>query len=593
VATSPHFVTAVCSAREGTEVGLLPTAYALIVAGVDFAVAALLFGWPKGELWPLENRFAGVAMAIAGLTSVAAAMLMAGILPELALRVFMLGAIVAFVIGTSGVTPADTPRVSRMRGWLGIVAVLAIALLLATLQSRPAPRTGLGEPHRVLSLFSAAVFGATCGSFQLIEALAIARYWPKSQARSSLVAGSLVFLAGFLDMAALLGEPVPLVGAVTAAVIASSYLAFRMLAQFRIALEGAEGRVPGYALRRFLGSGGMAEVFVAEAVGLLGQKRVAAVKRVRRDLVENEDYCAMFLEEARLAAALHHPNIVEVFAFGTGGAASGVRPYIAMELVDGLSLAVLLRYSAALRRPLSLEAVAEIGVRLCAALDHAHTLRGPEGEPLRIVHRDVSPHNVLISRDGAVKLIDFGIARAANRDSHTQAGHMRGKVSYAAPEQIAAGPVDSRTDVFSLGVLLFEAATLRRPFVADSEPAIVAAILEGRRHKLSELRPDAGELAEVIERAIRNDPASRWPSAKSFGEALAGALGKPLPGPDVLSELVRSIDAERSDSREVESAPILEVVASTTLSAPPSASGDTETVADSVAPSARAGEGPG
>jgi serine/threonine protein kinase len=568
-------------------VGFLPTAYALIVAGVDFAVAALAWGWPRGELWPLENRYAGAAMAIAGLTTVAAAMLMAGILPELAMRGFVLGAIASFVAGTAGVIPADAPRAARQRKLLFLLAVPAVVLAQAFLRTQPATRTGEGEPHLTLAFSSAAVFAVACGGFQLLEALAIARHWPPSQARSSLGAGALVFLAGFVDVAALLGQRVPLVGAVTAAAIASSYVASRMLGQFRVALEGAEGRVPGYALRRFLGAGGMAEVFVAEAVGLLGDKRVAAVKRVRRDLVENQELCAMFLDEARLAAQLHHPNIVEVYAFGTGGVDSAVRPYIAMELVDGLPLGVLLRYSAALGKPLSLEAVAEIGVSLGLALHYAHTLSGPEGEPLRIVHRDVSPHNVLVSRDGVVKLIDFGIARAATRESRTRAGHMRGKVSYAAPEQISAGPVDARTDVFSLGVLLYEVASLRRPFVADSEPAIVAAILEGRRQPLRELRPDAGAIADVIERAIKNEPAERWPSAKAFGDALGAALGKPLRGPSALRELVRLVDAERSDSREAHSGPIIEVAASTTISAPTAPPGDTETVADPAMASQR------
>jgi serine/threonine protein kinase len=552
-------------------VGFLPTAYALVVAGLDLAVAALCWGWPRGELWPLENRWAGAAMALAGITSVAAAMVMAGIEPELALRVFVLGAIASFVAGTMGVIPADAPRAARHRKLVALVAVPCLLLVLLTFRTAPQPTTGAGVPQLVLTLPSVVVFAAVCGGFQLLEAIAIGAHWPRSLARSSLTAGFVVFIAGFMDVAALLGLPVPMIGAVTAAAIASGYIASRMLAQFRVALEGAEGRVPNYALQRFLGAGGMAEVFVAEAVGLLGQRRKAAVKRVRRDLVDNQEFCEMFLDEARLAAELHHPNIVEVYAFGTGGPGAAVRPYIAMELVDGLPLSVLLRYSAALGRPVPLGVVAEIGVELCAALHYAHTLRAADGQRMQVVHRDVSPHNVLVSRAGVVKLIDFGIARAATRQVHTKTGHMRGKLAYAAPEQIGAGAVDARTDVFSLGVLLYEATTLHRPFIGNSELGMVAAILEGKRRALVELRPDAAPLAEAIERAMEPEPDRRWPSAEAFGEALRRGLGEPLPGPDALRELVELVEAERQVSRSVPSLP------------PPPASTATRTAPDDSA----------
>ncbi len=548
--------------------GFLPTAYALVVAGVDLAVAALCWGWPRGELWPLETRYAGTAMATAALTTIAAAMLMGGIAPDIALRAFSGLAILSFVAGTASVIPPDAPRAERQRTVLAVVGLVVIATVLVLLKTEPATASGSGVPHRVLPFASAALFAATCGGFQLLEMLAIIKHWPRSHARSSLVVGVFVFAAGFIDVAALLGAPVPLIGAVTAAAIASSYVASRMLAQFRVALEGAEGRVPGYALQRFLGAGGMAEVFMAEAVGLLGDKRVAAVKRVRRDLVDDVDLCAMFLDEARLAAELHHPHIVEVYSFGTGAPGSAVRPYIAMELIDGLPLSVVLRTSAALGRPLSLGAVTEIGVALCSALHYAHTLKSEDGELLGIVHRDVSPHNVLVSKDGAVKLIDFGIARARTREAHTKAGRMRGKLAYSAPEQIAARPVDARTDIFSLGILLYEATALARPFQADDESALVNAITIGKHKKLAELRPEASALAEVIERAMHPDPDQRWPDAQAFGDALKAALGEPLPGPALLADRVALVYAERSGLRELPSLrppPVSTISESTTL----------------------------
>jgi serine/threonine protein kinase len=508
---------------------------------------------------------------------VAAALLMAGIWPEYALRAFVVGAILSFVAGTAGVIPSDAAKASERRRWLGVVAIPVVVGMLLLLEAAPANH-GDGAPQRLLTLPSAIVLGIACGGFQLLQALAIAAYWPRAQARSSLSAGLLVFVAGFIDMAGLLGAPVPLVGAVTAGAIASAYIGSRMLAQFRVALEGAEGRVPGYALQRFLGAGGMAEVFVAEAVGLLGDKRVAAVKRVRRDLVDNHELCAMFLDEARLAAELEHPNIVRVYGFGTGAPGSAVRPYIAMELVEGLPLAVILRVSSALRRPLPMAAVARIGVALCSALEYAHRRCGQDGEPLGIVHRDVSPHNVLVSQSGEVKLIDFGIARAKTREVQTKTGQMRGKLAYASPEQIAAGPVDARTDVFSLGVLLYEVTTLTRPFMADSEPAVVSAILEGRRRKILDLRPDAGAaLADVIERAMEPDPDARWASAAELGAAIERAIGAPLASEAMLGELVRFAEAEKGRLREF---PSLLPPPPASSSAPSSGSDTTPTVVD-------------
>jgi serine/threonine-protein kinase len=519
-------------------------------------------------------------MLLAGITTVAIALLVEGIFPGLALQVFTAGAILSFVAGSCGVTPTDAPHARRRRLLLVAIAIPVVAIVLATQESLVPVAHAAGSPHRILTLSSAVTFSLVCGSVQLLEAIAIALYWPRSQARSSLVAGSLVFLAGIIDVAALLGKQVPLIGAVTASAIASGYIVSRMLLQFRVALEGAEGRVPGYALRKFLGAGGMAEVFVAEAVGLLGEKRVAAVKRVRRDLVENQELCAMFLGEARLAAELRHPNIVEVYSFGTGGQGSQVRPYIAMELVDGMPLGLLLRYATARKEPLPLGVVAEIGLSLCSALEYAHTLKSSEGEPLRIVHRDVSPANVLVSRDGHVKLIDFGIARAATREPHTRAGHMRGKIGYAAPEQIAAGPIDARTDIFALGVLLYEAVALKRPFAAESEPAIVASILEGKRAPLAELRPEAQELARAIERAMAVDPKERWRSAREFGIALDQAATDLSRGERVLADWYESI-ARTAPSAEESTEPVIEVAAaSTTQTSLSQPSGDTVTAMD-------------
>jgi serine/threonine-protein kinase len=231
-------------------------------------------------------------------------------------------------------------------------------------------------------------------------------------------------------------------------------------------------------------------------------------------------------------------NIAEVHTYGR---ASG-RPFIAMELIDGPSLAAILRRRARAVRPIALATIAEIGVELCAALGYAHTLAGSDGVALGLVHRDVSPQNVLLERDGGLKLIDFGIARASTRTSHTRVGQIRGKLAYAAPEQLLGKPVHARADLFALGVLLYEALALERPFTGDSDSAIVSAVIDGRRRPVAEKRPGAGPLASVIELALATDPDARFASAAEFAGALRDAVGE-LPGPSALRELVRETES--------------------------------------------------
>jgi serine/threonine-protein kinase len=197
-----------------------------------------------------------------------------------------------------------------------------------------------------------------------------------------------------------------------------------------------------------------------------------------------------------------------------------------MELIEGLPLSAVLRRRAGASQPIPLETIACIGIALCEALAYAHKLAGTDGVPLHIVHRDVSPQNVMLSRAGGVKLIDFGVARARTRETKTQVGLVRGKLAYAAPEQLRGEELDGRTDLFALGVVLYEMVTLERPFAGASEPAICAAILEGRRRPVGEVRSDAGEIAVIIDRALSLDRASRYPDAA----ALARALDEAFPG---------------------------------------------------------------
>jgi serine/threonine-protein kinase len=227
-----------------------------------------------------------------------------------------------------------------------------------------------------------------------------------------------------------------------------------------------------------------------------------------------------------------------------------------MELVEGLPLSAVLRRRAAANQPIPLETIACIGIALCEALAYAHRLVGADGAPLHIVHRDVSPQNVMLSREGNVKLIDFGVARARTRELKTQVGLVRGKLAYAAPEQLRGEELDGRTDLFALGVVLYEMVTLERPFVGASEPAICSAILEGRRRPVLEVRDDAGALATIIDRALEMSRAERYGDAAALARALDEAFPHARSKTDLVRELLDSVGGaapETARSRSVES----------------------------------------
>ncbi|MBI5495405.1 MAG: protein kinase [Deltaproteobacteria bacterium] len=271
-----------------------------------------------------------------------------------------------------------------------------------------------------------------------------------------------------------------------------------------------------YRLDYRLGQGGMGEVFKGHLVGLGGFDKTVVIKRILRSHLADPEFVNMFLDEARLVALLSHPNIAQVFEID---AFQGL-PYLAMEYVAGPTFFGMIR-EAHRRHDVRMGCIAKIMSKVCDGLHHAHNARDGSGQPLGIVHRDVSPPNILVSVEGVPKLVDFGVAMARGRMSSSSPGLVKGKLRYVAPEQIRGEPLCGRADVFSAGVCLYEATTGRRPFDGKSEAEIMHAVLEGRFVKPSKLVSEyPPELEAVVNWALKTDPAQRCPSAKAMQEAL-------------------------------------------------------------------------
>jgi serine/threonine-protein kinase len=273
--------------------------------------------------------------------------------------------------------------------------------------------------------------------------------------------------------------------------------------------EEPKPQIGRYSIERLLARGGMAEVFVGRASGPAGFSKRVVIKRILPDLAQNETFISMFLNEARLAALLEHPSIVQVFDFGEHSSTY----YIAMEYVEGESLRSILKYYEANKQAVPLAPVLVWMQSVCEGLDYAHRLTADDGQSYNIVHRDVSPENILISKSGLAKVVDFGVAKASSMQRElTSAGVVKGKFSYIAPEQILGQPIDQRADVYSLGVTLYEVLVGRRPHVADNELTLLRSIIETDPVPPHEVRPDIdSKLSGIICRAIARNPELRYP----------------------------------------------------------------------------------
>ncbi|MBX5483797.1 MAG: protein kinase [Myxococcaceae bacterium] len=272
-----------------------------------------------------------------------------------------------------------------------------------------------------------------------------------------------------------------------------------------------------YRLGQLLATGGMGEVFLAKHEGPAGFAKTVVVKKILPHLARDQQFVDMFLNEARLAALLSHANIVQIFELGQ----QDDTYFIAMEYIHGRSLRAIKQRL--LERQQLFSPI--LAARLCAhalqGLHYAHTLTDEQGVPLNVVHRDISPDNVLVSFNGQVKLVDFGIAKAANAVSTTRTGTIKGKYAYMAPEQLMGAGADGRIDVYATGVLLYELLTGSRPFQAPTEPALIAAILNNRPQPPRERNPALPEEIEaIILKALEKDPDRRFATAEGMSNAL-------------------------------------------------------------------------
>ncbi|HEY3803161.1 MAG TPA: protein kinase [Kofleriaceae bacterium] len=322
-------------------------------------------------------------------------------------------------------------------------------------------------------------------------------------------------------------------------------------------------RLGRYELLGLLATGGMAEIHLARLAGEAGFEKIVVVKRLLPELVASRAYVDMFLGEAKLVAKLSHPNVCEVHELGREGA----EYFLVMPFLDGVPATELIARPREPDRIAQLRVAAGVIVQACAGLHHAHELRGDaapgaalgtahgaahgtapgqRGELVGLVHRDVSPSNLFVTAAGVIKVLDFGIAKLAGT-AETEAGTIKGKAQYMAPEQLLGDPVDRRADVFGLGIVLYELATHQRLFKRASDYLAARAILEEPIPRADAADPAIpAPLADAIARALERSPAARFPDAPSFAAAIEAALA-PAGGVATPSQIAAALAAQHAD----------------------------------------------
>lgn len=299
-----------------------------------------------------------------------------------------------------------------------------------------------------------------------------------------------------------------------------------------------------YRVVEKLESGGMAEVFRAESEGLQGFRKQVAIKRVLPHLSEKKRFIAMFLDEARLSAQLSHSNCVQVFDIGVGDQAY----FIVMEYVDGANLKAIAETIRKAGRDFPVPAAAFIAHEICKGLSYAHEFHDPNGLEMKIVHRDISPPNVLITKFGEVKIVDFGLAKASSQLEKSEPGIIKGKFSYLSPEAAMGQEVDARTDIFAVGIMLWELLAGQRLFLGETDFQTVKKVQQAVVPPVSQVNPKVPvELERIVNRALARDINARYQTARELGQDLIRFLftfGHPV-GTFDIAALVQGAMRER------------------------------------------------
>jgi serine/threonine protein kinase len=280
-----------------------------------------------------------------------------------------------------------------------------------------------------------------------------------------------------------------------------------------------------YFLVQKIAVGGMAEIYKAKTFGVDGFEKTVVIKKILPHWASDPDFIRMLHDEAKLSVLLNHPNIVEVFDLGSVDKEN----YIAMAYVEGLDLRTLMNAVQAKGMKIPPDVASFIAMQTAAGLDYAHKKTGADGAPLHIIHRDVSPHNILLSHHGEVKITDFGIAKAASKKSFTATGTLKGKFNYMSPEQVRSEPLTPQGDIFSLGLVLYEMLTGKKCFEADTEVGVIEKV-KNAKINLDEIEAVSPDLKPVLAKALAPSPSDRYASAEQMQMDLAQVLAKLHPG---------------------------------------------------------------
>jgi serine/threonine-protein kinase len=319
-----------------------------------------------------------------------------------------------------------------------------------------------------------------------------------------------------------------------------------------------------YRVVEKLESGGMAEVFRAESEGLQGFRKQVAIKRVLPHLSSKKKFIQMFLDEARLSAQLSHSNCVQVFDIGVGDNAF----FIVMEFVDGANLKSVIEALKKKGQEFPVECAVYISLEICKGLSYAHELTDQNGQPLHIVHRDISPPNVLITKFGEIKIVDFGLAKANSQLEKSEPGIIKGKFSYLSPEAAMGQEVDARTDVFAVGIMLWELLAGQRLFLGDTDFQTVKKVQAAVVPSISQInRRVPAELERIINKSLARDPSQRYATARDLGLELSKFMFKmavPVSTFDI-ARLVQGAVQSRAKSRAPQASIIDQLIAEALL----------------------------